>query len=88
MKKSDLQNFDIVEIRNGLLFLVNADSGVLYGDSGWVSLDNYKDDLTDVGDCGCVSGFDIVRVKRPKQTYGLCSWADHPIVWERREAKE
>ena len=86
MKKQDLQNFDIVETRNGNLYMVNVDKGVVFGIYGWAFLGSYEDDLTDAGFCEEARDYDIVRVRRMSGEYQHThsQWGQAPIIWERK----
>lgn len=87
VKKQDLQNFDVVETRTGDLYMVNADRRVLFGIDGWMPLDDYGDDLTDLEVYEEARYYDILRVRRPSDEHQcVCrQWDEAPIVWERKE---
>ena len=86
MKKSDLQNFDIVKTTRDTAYMVNTDKGILFGRYGWAPLENYEDDLTSVRIHEDAKHFDIVQVRRPEQEhqFRIFFWDEAPIIWERK----
>lgn len=80
MKKSDLKNRMIVEIRRGDRFIVI--DNILVGRNTWSDLAYYKDDLTDPK----YDSFDIVKVY--DQVNYINKYKKINTLWERSEVKE
>lgn len=86
MKKSDLKTGNIVELRNGKLFLVHKSTNGLFNEDSWTCLTEfsfgissaYDENLKYSGCCsGCKTSYDVVKV-----------YKDHTctkVLWERKE---
>ena len=83
MKKSDLKNFDVVQLRNGEVFLVAKDKNVMVNRSNIKDLIFFKEDLTH----NTETGRDIVAVRRESvHQHLMFDCLDNmPIIWEREE---
>lgn len=86
MKKSDLKNFDVVQLRNGEVFLVAKDKNVMINRSSIGDLIFFKEDLTH----DMETERDVVAVRRENMPqYLMFDCLDNmPIIWERKEKIE
>lgn len=84
MKKNELKNDMIVELRNGDKRLVVDDN--LFGNNGFDHLSNYKDDLKNKE----FSVLDIIKVykyKFARSFYSILDYDNLNLIWERKEIK-
>lgn len=81
MKKSDLENRMIVELRNGDRYMVFDD--MIMGQEGWCSLNSFKEDLTyKIG-----NERDIMKVYHKSWTLDINN-NKHNEIWSREATKE
>ena len=82
--KDDIQEFDVVEFRDGRMSLVVDLDDALEVSDAFISA--YKDDLTLWDD----EYADIMKVYRPKDNLPTdkSKWKDLPLIWKREEVKE
>lgn len=88
MRKEDLQNGDVVKLRNGAICVV-AHNDLLEEDGNRLGLDPFRDDLTNGGFVG--KELDIMRVcKKPPFPFDFYNERSSLLLWdwERKEAKE
>ena len=83
MTKSDLENFMVVETRDGEKFMVNADEGFAFGKSSHFCLTNHNEDLTYNED----NNLDIVAVYKAGLDYQNCPsyWNSMRKIWKCKE---
>lgn len=89
MKKSDLKNGMIVEIRDEefYMYLETDNFKVFAQECGHLRFDDYEEDLTNSdGD----EDYDIIAIYEPKEPYQAKEecWDEATKIWERKETKE
>lgn len=86
--KELLQNGDWCTLRYGTVmqYIVTCDYTLFAGEKGWMSLDDYYDDLKAKHKDDC----DIMEIRRPTIRYHFISkyYKDAPIIFKREEPKE
>lgn len=98
MYKSDLKNGDVVETREGKRYIVligefgNYNS-IIVGESGFLILDNYKENLKIID--GSIK-YDIMKIYKPGRGPGLiidilingmCSTKVEKWTWQRKKVR-
>lgn len=88
MRKSDLRSGMVIELRNGLRYLLVDFNGKLNGirDEGWHFIYGYREDMT----YSKTSEFDVVKVWKPtpRSLEGIKELSDEEAVWIREETRE
>jgi hypothetical protein len=89
MNKSNIKSGMVVETREGkrmIAFIGGEKECVVEHGGGYISLDDFKDDLT----CS-PKEFDIVKIYKPKSNYSISTFISsvsiygYELVWERKD---
>ena len=85
MKKSDLKNGMVVELRNGKRFLIVNDFGI--GEDSWISINRCMGYDKNLNDIMRYSEFDIIKIyKTEGNTYKTLFDNERlNLIWEREE---
>ena len=88
MKKSDLKNGMVVELRNGKRFLIVNDLGI--GKDSYINLDGYSGYDENLNDISDAKTFDITKIYKTIG-YTFKNLFDNErlsLIWEREEKQE
>jgi cold shock CspA family protein len=95
MKRNELTNGTVLELRGGKHVMVHIQAETIHGFSDlvagnevWFPLSSLPEDLYERG-CGFDSQHDVMKVKRPKhnESFAPCNWVHCHVIWEYKEQK-